>query len=319
VKRISPATVTFAVFTILLGLVSAYTVKRYLAPAARPKAETAMIIVPRVNLPKFARIREADVEVLEVAKSQVPEGAVMVASQALYRLCRETIMAGQPIREASLYEVGAAPTLAEQLPPGYRAVTITVDRDNAVDGLVLPESIVDVSMTVQGDHPELEGVATVTLMKKVKVLATSYERFRGEERLNTPIRSVTLAVSPEQANKLILAQRYGSLSVTLRGMAEDDLHLASNSSSENDNMVNPSDLIRLTPIVERPKVVRRAQIWRGMSVEEVEFNDSQIEEAHAVSSAADDATAGEPVPAKFPPTAVLLPGGSFTPASTRSR
>ena len=318
-KRISPATVTFAVVTILLGLVAAYTVKRYLAPGVGPKAATEMVIVPRVNLPKFARIREIDVEVLEVPKSQVPAGAVTVASQALYRLCRETIMAGQPILESNLYEVGAAPTLADQLPPGYRAVTITVDRDNAVDGLVMPESMVDVSLTVQGDHPELEGVATVTLMRKVKVLATSFERFKGEERMNVPIRSVTLAVTPEQANKLILAQRYGSLSVTLRGMVEDDLHLTAAHKSDNDNLVNPSDLIKLSPRVDPQKFVRRAQIWRGTSVEEVEFTDGQVQEANAASGVADDATAGEPVTPQFAPTAAIRPTGMFAPVSARSR
>ncbi|MBX3415553.1 MAG: Flp pilus assembly protein CpaB [Pirellulales bacterium] len=318
-KRISPATVTFAVVTILLGLVAAYSVKRYLAPSAGPRTATAMIVVPRVNLPKFARIREIDVEVLEVPKSRVPAGAVTVASQALYRLCRETVMAGQPILESNLYEVGAAPTLAEQLPPGYRAVTITVDRDNAVDGLVMPESVVDVSLTVQGDHPELEGVATVTLMRKVKVLATSFERFKGEERLNVPIRSVTLSVTPEQANKLILAQRYGSLSVTLRGMVEDDLHLTAASKSDNDNLVNPSDLIKLSPRVDAQKFVRKAQIWRGTSVEEVEFTDSQVQEANAAGGVVDDATAGEPIVPNFAPTAAIRPTGMFAPVSGRSR
>lgn len=295
-KRISPATVTVGVVAILFGLVAAYTVRRYLEPPAAPAPAMAMIVVPRVNLPKYARIREQDVDVHEVPADQVPAGALAVTSRALHRLCRDTILAGRPILEQDLYEVGAVPTLADELPPGYRAVTVSVDRDNAVDGLVMPESVVDVSMTVEGDHPDLQGVATVTLMRGVRVLATNFNRFRGEERLNQPMRSVTLAVTPEQANKLILAQRYGSLSVTLRSTA-DDVLVAQQAPADNDNLVHPDDLLKLTP--RETKIVRRAEIWRGDAVEEILFEERQILEAQAATSAAERTEVRRLMPTAF--------------------
>ena len=297
-KRISPATVTVSVLAILLGLVAAYTVRHALEPVAAPPAAMATIVVPRINLPKYARIREQDVEVHEVPADRVPFGALTVTSRVLHRLCRDTILAGRPILEQDLYDVGAVPTLADELPPGYRAVTISVDRDSAVDGLVMPESVVDVSMTVEGDHPDLQGVATVTLMRGVKVLATNFNRFRGEERLNQPMRSVTLAVTPEQANKLILAQRYGSLSVTLRSSVEDHL-LAQQEPASNDNLVNPSDLLKLNPLPQETKVVRRAEIWRGDSVEEVLFEERQILEAQAATAARERTEVRRLVPTAF--------------------
>lgn len=282
-KRLTPGTVTVGVMSILLGLVAAYSVRRYLEPAAPAGEPTVGIVVPRVNLPKYARIREQDIEVLQVPKRSVPEGVVANPSRALFRLVKETILAGQPIVEEKLYEVGKIPTLADQLPPGYRAVTVAVDPNNALDGVLVPDAIVDLSLTVRGDHPEVGGMSTLTLLRRVRVLATNRDRYPTEERLNQGIRSVTVAVTPEQANKLILAQRFGSLSVTLRGALEDE-QLAQAEDADVD-MVNPAEVLGLTPV--RPRRQKKAQIYRGDVMTEVVFDDDRISEAHRASEADD--------------------------------
>lgn len=280
-KRLTPGTVTVGVMSILLGLVAAYSVRRYLEPAAPVGEPTIGVVVPRVNLPKYARIREQDIEVLQVPKRSVPEGVVGNPSRALFRLVKETILAGQPILEEKLYEVGKVPTLADQLPPGYRAVTVAVDPNNALDGVLVPEAVVDLSLTVRGDHPEVGGMSTLTLLRRVKVLATNRDRYQTEERLNQGIRSVTVAVTPEQANKLILAQKFGSLSVTLRGALEDE-QLAQAEDADVD-MVNPAEVLGLTPV--KPRRQKKAQIYRGDVMTEVVFDDDRISEAHRASEA----------------------------------
>lgn len=276
-KRISPATVTICVLAVLFGLVSAFVVRRYLEPVeAGPPMAT--IVVPRINLPTYARIRDQDIEVKQIPVAQLPPDAMTSPSQALFRMVRTTIMAGQPITNAALYDVDEVPTLSEQLPPGQRAVTINVNRANALDGVLLPESLVDVTLTVQGDHPELAGVATLTLLRGVRVLATNQDRFRTEERLNQSLTSITVAATPEQANKLILAQRYGMLSVTLRSELDDQF--AANDDGR--NLVNPHDLLGLPP---RNSLVNKAQIWRGGQMTVVEFSDSEIRESRDTTAA----------------------------------
>ncbi|MGD9645117.1 MAG: Flp pilus assembly protein CpaB [Pirellulales bacterium] len=280
-KRLTPGTVTVGVMSILLGLVAAYSVRRYLEPAAPRGEPMTGVVVPRVNLPKYARIREQDIEVLQIPTRLVPERVVGNPSRALFRLVKDTILAGQPIVEDKLYEVGKIPTLADQLPPGYRAVTVSVDPNNALDGVLVPEAIVDISLTVRGDHPEVGGMSTLTLLRRVKVLATNRDRYPTEERLNQGIRSVTVAVTPEQANKLILAQRFGSLSVTLRGALEDE-QLAHVEDADID-MVNPAEVLGLSPVP--PRRQKKAQIYRGGSLTEVVFDDDRISEAHRASEA----------------------------------
>ncbi len=218
---------------------------------------------------------------LQIPTRLVPEGVVGNPSRALFRLVRDTILAGQPIVEEKLYEVGKVPTLADQLPPGYRAVTVSVDPNNALDGVLVPDAVVDLSLTVRGDHPEVGGMSTLTLLRRVKVLATNRDRFPTEERLNQGIRSVTVAVTPEQANKLILAQRFGNLSVTLRGALEDE-QLAQ-AEDANVDMVNPAEVLGLSPV--KPRRQKKAQIYRGDVMTEVVFDDDRISEAHRASEA----------------------------------
>lgn len=275
-KRITPATVSLGVFAILLGLVTAYSVKRFLEPAP---ARTATIVVPRVNLPKYSRIREQDIEEIKVPVNEAPTDALHSASVALYRLVKDTVIAGEPLKDEDLYDVGKTPTLAEQLPPGFRAVTVAVDSNDALDGVLVPDSLIDLSLTVRGEHPELGGVSTLTLLKGIKVLATNQDLYPTEERLNQPLRTITVAARPEDANKLILAQRFGTLSVTLRS-ATEAIQLASHNAGE--NRVNPASILGLPPVVQK-----KAQVWRGDSMQELTFTNDQINESREATAAAE--------------------------------
>ena len=277
-KRISPSTVTVGVFAVLFGLVVAYAARHYFdTPEAKaPVRQTATVIRAKANLPKYARIREQDLELARVPVKQVPEGAVQLRSRALSRLVKETILAGQPILEANLYGVGEVPLLADQLPPGYRAVTLQVDANSALNGMIQPESHVDVMLTVKGNQPGLGGLATLTLLRRIKVLATSETRFPRSEDRSSNLRNITVAVSPKQANKLILAQKYGTLSVTLRSSLEptEEEMLA-----DARDMVNPNDLLGLALQPEPEPVEKKAQIWRGGKMIEVTFGADEVHES----------------------------------------
>ena len=95
-----------------------------------------------------------------------------------------------------------------------------------------------------------------------------------------------MAVSPKQANKLILAQRYGTLSVTLCSSLENDL-LADAGAEGKRDLVNPNDLLGLVvqPIPE--PLTKTAQIWRGGKMEQLTFEVSAIDESLDTTSVAE--------------------------------
>lgn len=304
-KRITPGTVTVGVLAILFGLVSAYAARHYLqaAPAVQQAAarpQMATVVVAKYNLPKYARLRAEDLELLPVAPHSVPQGALQLQSRALARLVKNTILAGQPLLEKDLFAVGEVPMLADQLPPGFQAVTLAVDANSALNGMIQPESVVDIALTVTNDRPEVGGLATLTLVRAVKVLATSEQRYKASEDRPAGLRNITVAVTPEQANKLILAQRYGTLSVSLRGTVDAEL-VAAKSDSER-NLVNTLDLLGLPapkeiiePIPEEPPT-KTAQIWRGGQMVEVTFDASAITESLNATAVAEGREPTETVP-----------------------
>jgi len=338
-KRISPGTVTVAVLAILFGLVTAYAVRQYLrpdevvpAPAPAEQTPTIGVLVPRFNLPQYTRIQPQDVHVVQVPLTQLPdgkppEGAIRVASQALYRVTKQTIMAGRPILDEHLYGIGETPRLADQLSTDERAVTLTVTADSAIDGMIQPESYVDINMTVQDEHPDLQGMATVTLLRRVRVLATSNARYPRHDDRPRNMRNITVAVLPKQANKLILAQRYGTLNVTLCSNDGDTVVR----SEEDRELTNPYDLLGLVAEAEPVAIQQKAQIWRGGSMTEITFGASEIQEAENATALEEGREPTPIVPQGVRPSAALpdrstdklptlapIPDSSALPAESRT-
>lgn len=305
-RRISPGTVTVGVVAILIGLVAANVAHHYLKaepakPAeAKPKVPMATFVIPKVNLPKYVRIREQDLQRVECPAEKLPAGVVSPA-RALDRLVKTTILANEPVREESLYPVGEVPLLADNLPPGKRAVTITIDANDALNGMLQPQSRVDIALTVDEKHPELKGLATLTLARNIQVLATSVTRFPGTEDRPSNVRNITVAASPEEANRLILAQRYGNLSLTLRGPEDAAAPAAAEATApEGNDLVNTRDLLGLKPVEppaapepEPMPVQRKVEVWRGESRQEIIFGVAHIQEAEDATATAEGREAVE--------------------------
>src|SRR3954447_10206040 len=105
-RRIRPGTVTVAMLAILFGLVAAYTARRYMEPPPAAPERTVPVVMAKINLPTYARLRESDLEVVKVAPEHVPAGAINTIQRALFRVVKDTTMSGQPLLEAALYPVG---------------------------------------------------------------------------------------------------------------------------------------------------------------------------------------------------------------------
>jgi pilus assembly protein CpaB len=118
---------------------------------------------------------------------------------------------------------GQRASLSVLLDEGQRAVTVRVDDIKGVAGFILPGDRVDVVLlrteTSQGNQPEN---SADVLLEYVKVLAIDQllnER-SDQPTVATVAKAVTLQVSPEQAQKLLLAGNVGKLSLVLRQPAE---------------------------------------------------------------------------------------------------
>jgi len=135
--------------------------------------------------------------------------------------------------------------LSSVLPAGMRAFSITVSEESGVGGLILPGDLVDVIAILQAD---LVGVdKAVTLLQNIEVLAVAQKAQEpippaadttpdgqaatpvasgtlGERpsdvKPNPGARTVTLAVTQDQAQLLALVQAQGDLALSLRSFGD---------------------------------------------------------------------------------------------------
>lgn len=143
---------------------------------------------------------------------------------------RLPITAGQPVTQGSLVKPGDRGFLAAALGPGMRAVTVPVSARTGVAGFVFPGDRVDLVLTqsVSGEGgPALK--TSETIIRNLRVLATdqrvdSEETDEGKTKVRT-FSTVTVEATPKLAEKIAVAQTIGTLSLSLRSIADNDAEL----------------------------------------------------------------------------------------------
>ncbi len=224
---------------LVVAALTAFMARSLMAGSAAPQA----VAVPLIAAPTGPQIL--------VATRPLPVGTILDATSlkfqpwpkelidnAYYRkektdlksligtVVRNAITAGQPITTGSLVKPGDRGFLAAALGPGMRAITVPVQAQTGVAGFVFPGDRVDLMLTQEvpggGDGPPLK--AAETFIRNLRVLATDQNmQETKDEQGNAVVRpasTVTVEVTPKIAEKIAVAQTVGSLSLSLRSLAD---------------------------------------------------------------------------------------------------
>jgi pilus assembly protein CpaB len=137
------------------------------------------------------------------------------------------LMKDDPVVESKLAPKGSGRGLSALIPTGMRAYSVRVpDVAMGVAGFVMPGNHVDVLLSIGeiGNSNETGGGSTTTLLQNVEILAVDQKmEAPADNKVDTKdLRTVTLLVTPQQANLLDLAQNKGILHLALRNR-EDKL------------------------------------------------------------------------------------------------
>lgn len=176
------------------------------------------------------------------------------------RRARRPIAQGELIRASRISKFGEKVTIVQNLSPNHRAMAIKVSAETAVGGFVTPGDRVDILLT-QGRGNDLK---TVTILQNSRVVGVDQD---ANEESETPgvARTVTVEVTPEQGQRLALAQRAGTLSLTLRTLdaPAEEVPLES---------IGLGDVLRNLPLAAEGVPARRTVlIRRGTEVTETEI------------------------------------------------
>ena len=150
-------------------------------------------------------------------------------SKLLGTVVRFPVTAGEPVTQGSLVAPGDRGFLAAALGPGMRAITIPVSANTGVGGFIFPGDRVDLMLIQEvagGDGPSLKTAETV--LRNLRVLATDKSTETTTENGKTIVTSastVTLEVTPRIAEKVAVAQTVGTISLSLRSIADNQSEL----------------------------------------------------------------------------------------------
>jgi pilus assembly protein CpaB len=223
--NVRPQTILVGVLALVFGGSAAVGVNSMMKGRGA-KAKVA-VVVAALDLARGATITADMVTTREYAEGSVPADALAKLEDAINRAVAIPMIKGEPVLDPKLSPKGAGRGLAALVPKGMRAVTIqTPNVASGVAGFVMPGNKVDVLLTVAdagGGADPAGGGSTTTLLQRVEIMAV-------DQRIDAPadnkvdtkeLRSVTLLVTPHQANLLDLGQNRGTLHLALRNPDDD--------------------------------------------------------------------------------------------------
>jgi pilus assembly protein CpaB len=237
------SSVIILVVAILMGGVAAYLARSWLhaqmgtAAALQPAGH---IVIAAEPLAYGAVVTAEDVNEIPWYTNTLPEGAFATKDDLLgggRRIVLSPLNRGEPVLRSKVTGPGQRASLAMQLEEGKRAVTVQVDDVRGVAGFVLPGDFVDIIMIADEVSSRRQSYSDI-LLEHVKVLAI--DQLAGEvEGKPTVARAVTLEVTKEQAQKILLATNVGKLSLVLGRPIE--------SSGDPNRRISERDIGRIIP------------------------------------------------------------------------
>lgn len=230
-----------SLFVVLaLGLAGFGTVAWLELHPARPQIAAApkiLILATAHPLRAGSLIQPADFSTIAESTTTPPPGTVLdtPANRSAYTgaMVRQPLDAGAPLLISQVIRPGDHGFLAAVLKPGMRAVSVGVDAITGTAGLIWPGDHVDLILTQSLSAPNLppsKSVAAETILSDVRVIAIDQRLVQGANthgKEEAPARTVTLEVTPDQAERVDVAAHLGPLSLIVRptDLAPGPIHL----------------------------------------------------------------------------------------------
>ena len=193
-----------------------------------PKQAITKILVATHGLPAGQFLQPNDLEWQAWPQDAINSSYIASGSRSVDDLVgsvvRASISGGEPITDDRLIKKGDRGFLSAIMAPGTRAVTVQLQQNAGLGGLVLPGDHVDVVLTAavpSTGQNEPEHKASETVLEDIRVVAID-QKMSDMSNETVMARTATLEVTPKQAEILALVNEMGKLSLTLRSIAAGD-------------------------------------------------------------------------------------------------
>jgi len=209
---------------VVMGLAVTLIVKQVL-PAPSPTAAQApeelapvVVVAAKETIPERTPLTAAQLTVKQMPKAYLTGREFSSVDEVAGQVTLVPLDPGEVVLKSRVVEAGKG-SLPYRIPKGMRAMTIRIDELTGVAGYPAPGDLVDLVLVLPAKTPEHPAATSRLLYEAVPVLAKgpadSVKGLAGA----TPapaLTSLTLALTPQQATEVALAEQVGVVKVLLR-------------------------------------------------------------------------------------------------------
>jgi pilus assembly protein CpaB len=207
---------------LLVAAAATFGAYKLLAANSRSGAVvTQPVVVAAADIPEGSTIDRIALKTVQLPVQVVPLGAFSSLDSVAGRVTRVAVYNGEPIVPGRLAPVGTGPGLELKIPPGQRAMAVRINDVAGISGLLQPNSRVDVLVTIR-DNTVADRQVAKLFMSNMLVLSVGTEIQRDNQGKAINATTVTLAVTPEEAERLAIAMNTGAIQLVLRGYGDPD-------------------------------------------------------------------------------------------------
>jgi pilus assembly protein CpaB len=209
------------VISLLLAVAAAWIANRWLIAQSAQQGDgigTVAVAAATMDIPFGTKIEARHVALIQMLKDSAPEGVYSSIEAVEGKVTRAAIIKGEILMAGRFADAGTGSALAAVVAENMRAVSVRVDDVVGVAGFLLPGNYVDVVSAYR------DGTQTYseTVVQNVRVLAVD-QTAASDKNEPVIVRAVTLEVTPEDAEKLVLAKQRGAIQLALRNPLDDAL------------------------------------------------------------------------------------------------
>ncbi|HEY7090797.1 MAG TPA: Flp pilus assembly protein CpaB [Tepidisphaeraceae bacterium] len=205
------------VLALALGLIAMQIARNVISknkPVTATEGGTSVVVV-KSDLPAGSPLTAADLTTVRMG-GEINSQAIFTTTADLEgRVLTLDAAKGTPVLPGMLAPKGVSGGLQALIPDGMRAVTVEINEFSGVAGYLVPGCRVDIVATFSGEAGE---IGTRTIVQNVRVQATG---MRQQPDPNAPVKSITLVVTPREAEAIELACATGKPRLVLRGSLDN--------------------------------------------------------------------------------------------------
>ena len=208
---------------VVTAAIASFAVYRAILQAPSQAAERhQMVVVAARPIAIGTELTAQDVKVLAWPGGSPIAGAIGDPKAVINRGLLTAVLENEPITANKVAAANEGAGLSPVIPRGMRALAVRVNDVIGVAGFVVPGSRVDLVVTMR----QTKGSITRTAASNVQVLTAGTRQDQGKpDDGKKPNQStvVTLMVTPEDAERIALAQSEGDIMLVLRNPLDTDV------------------------------------------------------------------------------------------------